>query len=175
MGQNQFGLGAQNQAFNQGVTQYNMPLATAQGLQNLASPSNYVNPYNQQMTGGPDYTSSMMATNQSNQANANAQNAQNNAMLSGLFTLGGGSIAAPKGTFTNMFSDIRMKENIELIGYMSNGLNVYDFDYKPEYKDKAGHGRFRGVMAQEVEKVIPYAVITLDDGYKMVNYSLLGA
>jgi hypothetical protein len=30
-------------------------------------------------------------------------------------------------------------------------------------------------MAQEVEKVIPYAVITLDDGYKMVNYSLLGA
>lgn len=89
MAQNQYGLGAQNQAFNQGVTQYNMPLATAQGLQNLASPSNYVNPYNQQMTGGPDYTSSMMAANQSNQANANAQNAQNNAMMGGLFSLGG--------------------------------------------------------------------------------------
>ena len=166
LAQNQFGLGAQGQAFNQGVTSYNMPLATAQGLQNLASPSNFVNPYNQQMTGGPDYTSAMMASNQSNQANANAQNAQNNAMMSGLFTLGGAGIK---------YSDIRMKENIELIGYMSNGLNVYDFEYKPEYKDKAGHGKFRGVMAQEVEKVIPYAVITLDDGHKMVNYSLLGA
>lgn len=85
----QLALQAQNQAFNQGVTQYNMPLATAQGLQSLASPSNFVNPYNQQMTGGPDYTSAMMATNQSNQANANAQNAQNNAMMGGLFSLGG--------------------------------------------------------------------------------------
>ena len=103
LAQNQYGLGAQNQAynqgintqnqaFNQGVTQYNMPLQTALGLQNLASPSNYVNPYNQQMTGGPDYTSAMMAANQSNQANANAQNAQNNAMMSGLFTLGGAGI-----------------------------------------------------------------------------------
>ena len=103
LAQNQYGLGAQNQAynqgintqnqaFNQGVTQYNMPLQTALGLQNLASPSNYVNPYNQQMTGGPDYTSAMMAANQSNQANANAQNAQNNAMMSGLFTLGGAAI-----------------------------------------------------------------------------------
>jgi len=89
MAQNQYGLGAQGQAFNQGVTSYNMPLATAQGLQGLASPSNFVSPYNQQMTGGPDYTSAMMAANQSNQANANAQNAQNNAMMGGLFSLGG--------------------------------------------------------------------------------------
>ena len=103
LAQNQYGLAAQNQAynqgintqnqaFNQGVTQYNMPLQTAIGLQSLASPNNYVNPYNQQMTGGADQTSAMMAANQSNQANANAQNAQNNAMMSGLFTLGGAAI-----------------------------------------------------------------------------------
>ena len=83
------GLSAQNQNYNQALTNYGLPLQTAMGLQNLASPSNYVNPYNQQMTGGPDYTSAMMASNQSNQANANAQNAQNNAMMSGLFSLGG--------------------------------------------------------------------------------------
>ena len=100
----QLALQAQNQAFNQGVTQYNMPMTTAQGLQNLASPSNYVTPYNQSVTGGPDYTSSMMATNQSNQANANAQNAYNNSMTSGLFKLGGASLMSPTGTFTNMFS-----------------------------------------------------------------------
>ena len=99
----QLGIQAQNQAFNQALAQYNLPMATAQGLQNLASPSNYVTPYNQSVTGGPDYTSSMMATNQSNQANANAQNAQNNAMISGLFSLAGGGVASPKGTFSNLF------------------------------------------------------------------------
>ena len=90
----QLGMQAQNQAFNQAQAQYGMPLNMAIGLQSLASPSNYVNPYNQQMTGGPDYTSSMMATNQSNQANANAQNAYNNSMTSGLFKLGSAALMA---------------------------------------------------------------------------------
>jgi len=167
------GMNAQNQAFNQALSKYMAPAQVGSLLKGIATPS-YVTPYNQQATPGVDYMSAMGLTNQSNQANANAQNAQNNALLSGLFTLGGASLMSPAGTFTKMFSDIRMKENIELIGYTENGLNVYDFNYKPEYKDIAGHGRFRGVMAQEVEKVIPYAVITLNDGYKMVDYSLLG-
>jgi hypothetical protein len=72
-------------------------------------------------------------------------------------------------------SDIRTKENIEKIGVLSNGLNVYKFEYKPEFKDSplAGHGQFIGVMAQEVEKVIPEAVFETEDGYKAVNYSLI--
>jgi hypothetical protein len=168
------GMNAQNQAFNQALAKYMAPAQVGALLKGIAAPT-YVTPYNQQATPGADLTGAMGLTQQSNQNNANAQNAQNNAILGGLFTLGGASLMSPTGTFTKMFSDIRMKENIELIGYMKNGLNVYDFEYKPEYKDAAGHGRFRGVMAQEVEKVIPYAVITLDDGYKMVDYSLLGA
>jgi Chaperone of endosialidase len=168
------GMNAQNQAFNQALSKYMAPAQVGSLLKGIATPS-YVTPYNQQATPGTDYLSAMGLTNQSNQANANAQNAQNNALLSGLFTLGGSLISSPTGTLSKIFSDIRMKENIELIGYTENGLNVYDFDYKPEYKDIAGHGRFRGVMAQEVEKIIPYAVITLNDGYKMVDYSLLGA
>jgi hypothetical protein len=70
-------------------------------------------------------------------------------------------------------SDIRVKENIELIGQLPSGLNVYNFEYKPEFKDLAGHGAFTGVMAQEVEKVIPKAVVTMANGYKAVNYSLI--
>ena len=171
----QLGMGAQNQSFNQALAKYMAPAQVGSLLKGIAAPNQYVTPYNQQATPGADIMGAMGLTQQSNQANANAQNAQNNAILGGLFTLGGASLMSPTGTFTKMFSDIRMKENIELIGYMENGLNVYDFEYKPEYKDTAGHGRFRGVMAQEVEKVIPYAVITLDDGYKMVDYSLLGA
>ena len=67
----------------------------------------------------------------------------------------------------------QVKENIKQIGAMPNGLNVYEFEYKPEFKDVAGHGKFIGVMAQEVEMVQPEAVITRPDGYKMVNYGLL--
>jgi hypothetical protein len=70
-------------------------------------------------------------------------------------------------------SDIRTKENIEFIGYLPNGLGVYEYEYKPEFKDHplAGHGKFRGVMAHEVEKLIPNAVFETKDGYKAVDYS----
>ena len=73
----------------------------------------------------------------------------------------------------SFFSDIRMKENIKAIGWLPNGLPVYEYEYKPEWKEVGGHGKFVGVMAQEVEKVIPEAVITRPDGYKMVNYGVL--
>lgn len=81
------------------------------------------------------------------------------------------SIASIAGSIIGAFSDIRMKENIELVGKTAGGVNVYDFDYKPEFKELAGHGRFRGVMADELEKVIPEAVIVASNGYKMVDYS----
>jgi hypothetical protein len=72
-----------------------------------------------------------------------------------------------------MASDIRMKESIKSLGYKYKGLPVYEFEYKPEFKAEAGHGKFVGVMAQDVEKVMPYAVITGSDGYKMVNYGAI--
>jgi hypothetical protein len=58
---------------------------------------------------------------------------------------------------------------------MANGLTLYSFEYKDEWKDDmyAGEGIHVGVMAQEVEQVFPYAVKTLDDGYKVVDYGLL--
>jgi hypothetical protein len=73
----------------------------------------------------------------------------------------------------NTGSDIRMKENIKTIGWLPNGLSVYSYEYKPEFKDDeyCGHGRYVGVMAHEVEQIIPDAVVTRQDGYKMVNYA----
>ena len=157
------GMQAQNQAFTQEMMKYMTPLQVAQGLKNLSTPT-YA-PTN--TIPGTDFLSAMGLTNQSQQSNANATNAQNNAMISGLFNL------ASAGTKA-YFSDIRIKENIVKLGVLPNGLNIYEFDYKLEFKDIAGHGKHIGVMAQEVEKVIPYAVIKADNGYKMVNYSMLG-
>jgi hypothetical protein len=63
-------------------------------------------------------------------------------------------------------SDINLKEKIELKGE-ENGFNIYEFNYigQPE--------RYRGVMAQEVQKTRPDAVIE-KDGYLAVCYDKIG-
>jgi hypothetical protein len=106
---------------------------------------------------------------------ANAANAQ---FWGGL--IGAAGTAAAGGAFGGTprptllaGSDINIKQNIKLISKTKGGHNLYSFEYKPEFKDKEGHGSFIGVMAQEVEKVIPEAVVLSKDGYKMVNYSLI--
>jgi hypothetical protein len=58
-------------------------------------------------------------------------------------------------------SDIRLKENIQLIGKSLSNINIYSFKYKGE------QGYYEGVMAHEV----PWASIVGDDGYLMVDYS----
>lgn len=66
------------------------------------------------------------------------------------------------------FSDISVKENIEHIGNDdATGLPIYDFNYKG---DKT---RYRGVMAHDVEKVMPKAV-SIINGKKAVDYNMLG-
>ena len=162
------GLRANQQQYAQNLGTYNtnmnMPFQYANAIKGLLNP-NYINPYSQQATAGADYMGAMGLTNQSNIANANAYNAQNNAMMSGLFGLGGAGIMK--------WSDIRIKENIKSIGQLSNGLPVYEYEYKADWKDEAGHGKHIGVMAQDVEKVIPYAVVTMENGFKKVRYDLL--
>jgi hypothetical protein len=53
---------------------------------------------------------------------------------------------------------------------LNNGLNLYKFDYKQEFKEIAGYDTYIGVMADEA-KVIPNAVIRQSNGYDMVDYS----
>lgn len=66
------------------------------------------------------------------------------------------------------YSDITLKENIEHIGNdEATGLPIYDFDYKGKT------GRYRGVMAHDVEKVMPKAV-GIVNGKKTVDYNMLG-
>jgi hypothetical protein len=69
------------------------------------------------------------------------------------------------GTLSTLFSsDIRLKENINLVGLSGNGINIYTF----EYKDKRhGDGVYSGVMAQDV----PWASFEADNGYLAVDYS----
>lgn len=73
-----------------------------------------------------------------------------------------------------LFCDERMKENIRFIKKMDNGLNLYSFEYKNEYKDIAGRGTKYGYIASEVETLYPKAVTIESNGFKAVNYSLIG-
>ena len=63
-------------------------------------------------------------------------------------------------------SDLRVKKDITRISRLNNGIPVYLFRYK--WSDSLSVG----VMAQDVERVIPEAVVTID-GVKAVNYSML--
>ncbi len=67
-----------------------------------------------------------------------------------------------------MMSDIRAKHDVVLLGHLDNGLGYYRFSYNGS--DKA----YVGVMAQEVEKVMPSAVVRGSDGYLRVFYDKLG-
>lgn len=71
-------------------------------------------------------------------------------------------------------SDRSLKTRVERIDTHPLGFGLYLFDYKPEYRDQWGHGRQFGVMADEVEQIVPRAVAMHSDGYQVVDYALLG-
>ena len=128
----------------------------------------FVNSAQQATTAGPDLLGAAGMQYNAQMGDFNARQAAQANLNQGLFGLGGAGIMAA-------FSDPRTKENIKAIGVMNNGLTLYSFEYKDEFKERefGGHGVHVGVMADEVEQVFPYAVRTLDDGYKVVDYGLI--
>ena len=71
-------------------------------------------------------------------------------------------------------SDRRAKARIVRIGNHPLGIGLYLFDYRAGFRDEWGHGRQFGVMADEVETVLPDAVSVHADGFKVVDYGRLG-
>jgi hypothetical protein len=166
-----FGVGqqARQSALQEQAYLRNEPLNTLSAVRTGAQVQGptFVNPAQQANVAGPDILGAAQSTYNAQLGASNAQNAANNAMTSGLMGLAGAGVMK--------YSDIRTKENIEPIGIDRNGLTIYKYEYKPEFKDHelAGSGVHYGYMAQEIEQVYPYAVRTLNDGYKVVDYGLL--
>ncbi|MEN6537229.1 MAG: tail fiber domain-containing protein [Bryobacteraceae bacterium] len=90
----------------------------------------------------------------------NAGQAQQAQGMNNILGLGNLGLAA----FT-AFSDRRLKSNIVRTGTHPLGIGLYEYDIFGE--------RQRGVMADEVETVLPSAVSTHSSGFKMVDYSQL--
>ena len=121
--------------------------------------------YNGGATAAP--TPIMQGAQAQGQADMAAYNARTGAygnMMSGLFGLGGAAMGT--GGITGLFSDRRLKKNVVRIGTHSLGIAKYLWTYL--WGEVA-----TGVMADELEKVMPEAV-GMRGGYKTVNYAMIG-
>lgn len=124
----------------------------------------------------PNYEQAVQNQYQGQLAGYNANVGSQNAMMSGLFSLGGAALGAPASSLFGaalLGSDASIKQDIERVGTHPSGVGVYTFTYKPEYRDAWGHGPQMGVLAQEVQQVKPDAVTRHRDGYLMVDYRKL--
>lgn len=90
------------------------------------------------------------------------------------FTQGTRGTASDSNLTMTKSSDRACKTNLTRIGTHPLNIGLYLFDYKPEFQKSSGYGRQFGVMADEVETVMREAVVTDFDGFKRVDYAMLG-
>jgi len=151
----QFGNSAATQELQKQLALRNQPLNEITGLMSgsqLQMPQ--FQGYNPTNIAPAPVFAGAQAQGAANMQNYGIQQSGANATTSGLFSLAGAAL-----------SDRRLKSNIERIGTHKLGIGVYEYDILGE--------RQQGVMADEVEKVMPEAVLMHPSGYKMVNYGLL--
>lgn len=141
-------VGAQRRA----MTQEAMNRDQARYAYEAAAPQNALNQYMSMITG--NYGSSSSGGSSSNTTSTVPDN--RGTQLLG--TLGAAAITA--------FSDIHVKENIVPEGTTWKGLSVYRYNYVGDATPR------RGVMAQQVERIYPDAVTTIN-GIKAVNYGAI--
>ena len=155
---------ANEQAFQRQLGLYNLPLNQVSALM---SGSQVQIPQFQAFQGSNVQAAPLFqagqAQNQYNMDVYNADVARQNAEMGMLGQMAGSGMQAA----AIMASDRRLKENIEKIGTLDSGLNIYKFKYKG--KD----GIVVGVMSDEVRKIFPDAVIVGEDGFDRVDYSKL--
>ena len=110
----------------------------------------------------------------------NSKHLSGSLVLSGSFTgtdtmFVDGIISASGDIIAFASSDERLKDNIIPIDDALNKLNQiggYEFDWNSD-SEHSGHDV--GVIAQEIEKVLPELVVDRKDGYKAVRYDKIVA
>lgn len=153
---NSLALSGDQQAFNEALTSRQEPIneITALLSGSQVSKPNYVNT-NMPTIPTTDYAGIVNQNYQDRMGIYNSQLNQSNALMGGMFSL----LSAP----LMFMSDKRLKTDIKKVG-KAEGHNVYRFRYK------AGGPMQLGLMAQEVERKDPDAVITMPGGMKAVDY-----
>lgn len=149
---NQLALTGRQQGYQEALGTYNNPINTISALMSGSQVSNpQFTQTPQSQVAGADYIG---ASNNNYQAQLQASQAK----MGGLFGLLGGGL--------KLFSDIRLKRDIVLIGERK-GLPWYSFRYL--WSDEM----HEGFMAHDVETVIPAAVSEHESGFKQVDYAMI--
>lgn len=147
-------LSGRGQANTELMAERNAPIneitALLSGTQ-VSAPQFQSNPQSQ--VAGVDYA-------KMEQNKYNADSAAYQAKMGGMFGLAG------QGLQLAMMSDRRLKENIRRVGTLDNGLAVYTYRMKGDEREQIG------LMADEVAKVRPEAVVRHPSGFDMVRYDL---
>ena len=84
-----------------------------------------------------------------------------------------GNLSVSADVIAYASSDKRLKENVKKIKYSLKKVKEIrgvEFDWKKGIKNFEQKGHDVGVIAQEVEEVLPEVVQTRDTGYKAVKY-----
>jgi hypothetical protein len=157
---------AQNQAIQQNDLNILQALRTGAQLNTANLPAVGVSqPAQLANWQGADFLGAATAKGQYDQSMYNAQLAAQSQMISA--GIGAAGALGGAGIGAAVKSDRRLKKNIKRIGTHVLGIGLYTWDYlwgEP----------FSGVMADEVEQVMPEAIVMHPSGFKMVNYSMLG-
>lgn len=158
----QFGNTANQQALAQAITQRQLPLNEINALMSGSQIQNPTfSPYSGSNIAPPPIANATAQQGAFDQNTYNQQTGTYNQNLAGLYSLAGaGAYGAAK-------SDRRLKSNINRIGTHKLGIGIYEYDIEGRHEI--------GVMAQEVEQVMPEAVIHHPDGYMMVQYGRINA
>lgn len=93
-----------------------------------------------------------------------ASQQQSALQTAGLTSLGLGMAAG----LPLLLSDARAKRDVEQVATLDNGIHLYRFRYRSS--DQV----YVGVIAQDVARVAPQAVVEGSDGWLRVNYGMLG-
>jgi hypothetical protein len=166
--QRQFGqnMAARQQGIQERSLLRNQPLQDVNSLRSGGQvPMPQFQPYQGSNVAPPPIAQSVQNAYGQNLAAYNAEQAQQGNFMNGLFSLGGAALMAPTGTFPAMFSDRRLKSNVQRIGTHPLGIGVYSYVIFGEPQI--------GLMADEVEQVKPEAVSLHPSGFKQVNYASL--
>ena len=70
-------------------------------------------------------------------------------------------------------SDIKLKKGLKTIGKLDNGIKIYSWKWNDVADDMgcSDDSYTKGVIAQEVQEIVPDAVMQDASGFLMVNYA----
>lgn len=139
--------------------------------QQINAPWQLLNNYSNLVQGQYGGNTSTTQPYYQNQAAGALGGALGGASLGSSFGPWGSALGGIGGGLLGAFSDRRLKLDISVTGEkLGNGLPVYEYRYMWDLP----HVRRRGVMADDVRSVMPYAVARDTSGFDTVNYDMIG-